>query len=143
LARQIAGLIRARSSGIADNFDDDLGSERLARAGRRSELADVSSGSRLLAQLRDHVEDAEHLAAVADHLPVARLSPAKYAVAIHHEGRAVGDIAIGIEHVVRADDLAVNVAQERERQPGRLDERLMTEDAVAADGEERDAPIPE
>jgi hypothetical protein len=35
----------------------------------------------------------------------------------------------------------VNVAQERERQAGGLDECLVAEDAVAADGEERDAPI--
>lgn len=105
------------------------------------ELADVRSRSRLLAELCDHVEDAEHFAAIADHLPIARLSPAEYAVAIHHEGRAVSDIAIDVEHVISADHFPVNVAQERERQTGRLDERLVTEDAVAADGEERDAPI--
>jgi hypothetical protein len=105
------------------------------------ELADVRSRSRLLAKLCDHVEDAEHLAAVADHLPVACLSPAEHAVAIHHEGRSVGDIAIGVEDLVGANHFPVNVAQERERQTGRLDERLVTEDAVAADGEERDAPI--
>jgi hypothetical protein len=91
--------------------------------------------------LRDHIEDAEHLAAITDHLPIAGLSPAEHAVAIHHEGRAVGDIAIDVEHVISADDFPMNVAQEWKGQAGRLDERLMTEDGVAADGKERDAPI--
>src|SRR5438477_371745 len=76
------------------------------------------------------------LGGVADHLAVARLAPAQHALAIHDEGRAVRDVALFVEHAVRADDRPVDVAEQREGEPARASERLMAEGAVAADREQ-------
>src|SRR5262249_6153565 len=51
----------------------------------------------------------------------------------HHERRAVGDVAVGIEHAVGADRRPVHVAQERKREVARFHEGRVTEGAITAD----------
>jgi len=88
------------------------------------------------AQPFDHVQNAEDLGAVANHVPVTGLAPPEEALLVHHESGAVGHVAGLIVHAVRADGLAVDVAQEREREPTRLGEGVMGERAVRADRQE-------
>ena len=87
----------------------------------------------------DHVEDAKDLASVTNHLAIPGLAPAQHAVAVHDEGRAVGDVAIGVEDAVGADRGAVHVAQQRKREISRLHEGRVAERAVTADGDHRGA----
>ena len=77
------------------------------------------ASARGVAEALDEVEDAQDLGAVADHLTVAGLSPAQHAVAVDDERRAPGDVAVGVEDAVRVDGPAVEVAQQREREPPR------------------------
>jgi hypothetical protein len=69
---------------------------------------------------------------------VAGLAPAKQAVAVDDEGRAVGDVPLHVVDAVGLDDLAVDIAQEREGEAPSLGERLVGERAIPADREERD-----
>src|SRR2546426_7866055 len=89
--------------------------------------------SALSTESLDDVENAKDFASVADHLAVAGLAPAQHAGAVHDEGRAVRDVAVGVVHAVRADRRAVDVAQERKREVPRLGEGGVAEGAVAAD----------
>jgi hypothetical protein len=59
----------------------------------------------------DHVQHAEDLDAVANHVSVARLAPAQHPFAIHDERRTVRDVALLVVHAVSADDRPVDVAQ--------------------------------
>jgi len=88
------------------------------------------------AEAVDHVEDAEHFLPIAHHLPVTRLPPAEDAVPVHHERGAVGDIAILVEHAVRADGRTVDVAQEGEREAPGARVGVVAERGVTADREE-------
>ena len=94
--------------------------------------------SRLSPQLLDDAEDADHFLAVPDHVAVAGLTPAKQAVTVDDEGRAVGDVPLHVVDAVGLDDLAVDIAQEREGEAPGLGERLVGERAIPADREERD-----
>src|SRR2546428_2911005 len=93
-------------------------------------------------QTADQVEDAQDLGAVADHLAVAGLAPAQDAVAVDHERRAPGDVAVRVEHAVRVDDAPVEVAEQREREFPRRREGRVTGGAVAADREHGRAALP-
>src|SRR6266403_659417 len=93
------------------------------------------ASARGVAEALDEVEDAQDLGAVADHLTVAGLSPAQHALAVDDERRAPGDVAVGVEDAVRVDDPAVEVAQQREREPPRRRKGRVTGRAVTADGE--------
>jgi hypothetical protein len=84
----------------------------------------------------DQVEDTEDLGAVAHHLTVAGLAPAQDTLAVDHERRAPGDVAIRIEHAVGTDHHPMQVAQERKRQLGRGRERGVACGAVATDRED-------
>jgi len=95
----------------------------------------------LLAQPRDDVENAQHLAAVANHLPIARLSPPEHAVSVHDERRPIRHVAVLVQHAVRADDLAMDIAQQRERKALGSVEGLVAERAVSADRDERGAAV--
>lgn len=101
------------------------------------------SGALSLSQGRDEVHHAKQLAAVTDHLPVAGLPPAEHPVAIDHEGRAVGHVAVGVEDPIGGDDRPVHVAQEREGKGVRLDKGGVAERAIAADREQGGAPLVE
>jgi len=94
--------------------------------------------SRLPAQLVDDAEDADDFLTVPDHVTVAGLAPAKQAVAVDDEGRSVGDVPLHVVDAVGLDDLAVDIAQEREGEAPGLGERLVGERAIPADREERD-----
>ena len=94
--------------------------------------------SRLPPHLVDDAEHADHFLAVPDHVAVAGLAPAKHAVAVDDEGRAVGDVSLHVVDAVGLDDLAVNIAQEREGEAPGLGEGLVGERAIPADREERD-----
>ena len=89
----------------------------------------------------DDVEDAENLGAIAHHVPVAGLPPAKRTVAIHDEGGAVGHVPVLVEDAVGADGFAVDVAQQRERKARGLGEGLVAEETVPADREEGCSPV--
>ena len=95
----------------------------------------------LLAEAVDHVENAEDFGPVADHVPIAGLPPAKQSVAVHDERRAIGDVAILVENAVGADGLPMDVTEQREGQGRALLEGLVTERAVATDGDERRVPL--
>ena len=99
------------------------------------------ASARGVAEALDEVEDAQDLGAVADHLPVTRLPPAKHAVPVHHEGGAVGHVAFLVQHAVSADGLAVDVAQKGEREARGLGEGLVAEGTIPADGHEYRAAI--
>src|SRR2546422_4918469 len=91
--------------------------------------------ARRLPETLDQVEDAEDLGAVTDHLTVAGLPPAQHAVAVDDERRAPGDVAVGVEHAVRVDGRAVQVAQQRKRKLFRGGKGGVAGRAVTADGE--------
>src|SRR5437867_1732825 len=88
----------------------------------------------------DDVENAKDFAAVADHLAVTGLAPAQHAGLVHHEGRAIRDVAVDVVHAVGADHRAMDVAQEREREVARLGEGRVAEGAVTADAEQDRTP---
>src|SRR6266568_2512782 len=110
-------------------------------AGASAFLPRLGRASRLLSEALDQVEHADDLGAVADHLAVAGLAPAQHAVLVHDERRAEGDVAFLVEHAVRGDRRPVDVAQEREGEPARLEELGMAERAVAADPEQHGAAV--
>ncbi len=93
----------------------------------------------LPAQLVDDAEDADHFPAIPDHLTVASLAPPKQAVAVHDEGRAVGDVPLHVVDTVGLDDLAVDIAQQGEGEALGAGECVVGEGAISADPEERDA----
>jgi hypothetical protein len=95
----------------------------------------------LPAEAVDHVEDAEHFPAIADHLPVTRLAPPEDPVPVDHERGAVGDVAILVEDAVRPDGRAVDVAQQREREAPGPREGVVAERGVAADRQEDGLPL--
>ena len=93
---------------------------------------------RLPSHLVDDAEDAEDFLAVPDHVAVAGLAPAQQAVAVDDEGRAVGDVPLHVVDAVGLDDLAVDIAQEREWEAPGLGKGVVGERAIAADREKRD-----
>src|SRR5690349_20947467 len=90
----------------------------------------------LLPQGVDQVQHAQHFAPIAHHLSVTRLAPAQDPVAVHHERRAVGHVAVHVVDAVGRDDRARHVAQQGERERVRGAERGVAERAVAADAED-------
>jgi len=118
--------------------DEERLAERLA-AGYGGDITVVSDGltieSSLLPRRVQDVEDAEDLAAVAHHQAVAGLPPAQRALAVDDERRSVGHVAVLVVDAVGADDRAVHVAEEREREPAGLGEFRVAEGGVGADGE--------
>ena len=111
---------------------------RDARAGMEAGAGDSPPAwtSGFLAQLLDQTQDAQHLLAVAHHLPVAGLPPAQHAVAVDDERRAIRDVAIDVVDAVRLDRLAVDVAQQRESEAAGLREGIVREGAIPADRED-------
>ena len=96
-----------------------------------------------LPECGDQVHYAEQFAPVADHVPVARLSPAKHSVSIEHEGGSVRNISILVKYTIGPDDRAVYVAQEWEREAMGLSERFVAGWAVPADRQEHGASLAE
>jgi hypothetical protein len=94
-------------------------------------------------QLRHQVEDAQDLRPIPYHLTVTDLPPAEHAVAVDHEGGAPGHIAGLVEDAIGANDGAVDVAQEREREAVSLRVRGVREGAIGTDGQDRRPPLPD
>lgn len=95
------------------------------------------------AQLRQQVEDTHNLRAIANHLPIAYLPPAQPTIPINHKGRAPSHVTRFIEDAVGAHDGAVDVAQQREREPLRLIVGSMRKRTVGADRQNRRAALPD
>jgi hypothetical protein len=89
------------------------------------------------------VEDAQNLRPIAYHLTIAYLPPAQHAVPVYYKGGAPGHVAVFVEDAVGADDGAVDVAQERERESLGLGVSGVCEGAVGADGQDRRATLPD
>jgi hypothetical protein len=85
------------------------------------------------AQLRQQVEEAQNLRAIANHLPIAHLPPAQHAVAVHDEGGAPGHVTSFIEDAISADNGAMDVAQQREGESLSLSIGSVRKGTVGAD----------
>src|SRR5688500_15741990 len=91
--------------------------------------------------LLDQVEDAKDFLPAADHQSITRLPPAQDAVPVDDERRAERDVALLVEDAVSADRGPMHAAQQRNRDLSRVREGGVTGGAVAADADDRRAPL--